>query len=167
LFWAIKGRIQGQIQERNIMPEDPSAPPTIQPPPPPPPPPPVGAPPPGNPESQARTWNMLCHLSALAGFVFPLGNILGPLLVWQIKKNEFPSVDVHGKAALNFQITVAIAMFVTGLVAGVLSFFCVGYLLIPLVLLIVLGGMILAIIAGIKANNGEDYQYPWSLDLVK
>jgi len=149
------------------MPEDPSAPPTIQPPPPPPPPPPVGAPPPGNPESQARTWNMLCHLSALAGFVFPLGNILGPLLVWQIKKNEFPSVDVHGKAALNFQITVAIAMFVTGLVAGVLSFFCVGYLLIPLVLLIVLGGMILAIIAGIKANNGEDYQYPWSLDLVK
>ena len=46
---------------------------------------------------------MLCHLSALAGFIgVPLGNILGPLLVWQIKKNEFPSVDVHGKAVAEF-----------------------------------------------------------------
>jgi uncharacterized Tic20 family protein len=63
--------------------------------------------PPPSPESQARMWNMLCHLSALAGFIgIPFGNILGPLIVWQIKKNEFPSVDVHGKAALNFQITV-------------------------------------------------------------
>lgn len=72
------------------MPDNPGVPPQSQPP--------VA---PGN-ESQARTWNMLCHLSALAGYIIPFGNILGPLLVWQIKKNEFPSVDEHGKAALNF-----------------------------------------------------------------
>jgi hypothetical protein len=121
-----------------------------------------------NPESQARTWNMLCHLSALAACIgIPFGNILGPLLVWQIKKNEFPSVDIHGKAALNFQITVTLAVFVGAAAAFVLAFFCVGWLLFPLVMLIGLAGMIFAIIAGIKANNGEEYKYPWSIEFVK
>jgi uncharacterized Tic20 family protein len=125
------------------------------------------APAPGSPESQARTWNMLCHLSALAGFVIPFGNILGPLLVWQIKKNEIPSVNIHGKAALNFQITVVIALLAGMAVAILLSFVCIGFLLIPVVMLIGLAGLIFAIVAGIKANNGEDYKYPFSLELVK
>jgi len=110
---------------------------------------------------------MLCHLSALAGFVIPFGHILGPLIVWQIKKNEFPSVDIHGKASLNFQITVTIAVFVGGFAAAILAFIGIGFLLIPLVMLVGLAGLILAIIAGIKASNGEDYKYPWSLELVK
>ena len=117
-------------------------------------------------ESQARTWNMLCHLSALAGFIIPFGNILGPLLIWQIKKLEFPSVVVHGKAALNFQITVTIAAIGGIVVALILSFFCVGYLLFPLVILIGLAGLVFAVIAGIKANEGKEYNYPWSLKLV-
>ena len=124
-------------------------------------------PPPSSPESQARTWNMLCHLSALAGFVIPFGNMLGPLLVWQIKKNEIPSTNVHGKAALNFQITVTIAALVGMVVAVILSFFCVGFLLIPIVILIGLAGLVFAVIAGIKANNGEEYKYPFSFELVK
>jgi uncharacterized Tic20 family protein len=122
---------------------------------------------PPSPESQARTWNMLCHLSALAGFVIPFGNILGPLLVWQIKKNEIPSVEAHGKAALNFQITVTIAALIGMVVAIVLSFVCVGFLLIPLVILIGLAGLVFAIIAGIKANDGKDYKYPFSFNLIK
>ena len=140
---------------------------TKNPPPAQPPPPTQPAPGPGSPESQARTWNMLCHLSALAGFIIPFGNMLGPLLVWQIKKNEIPSVNVHGKAALNFQITVTLAAFIGVVVAVILSFFCVGFLLIPLVVLIGLAGLVFAIIAGLKANNGEDYKYPYSLNLVK
>ncbi|MEI6194367.1 MAG: DUF4870 domain-containing protein [Verrucomicrobiota bacterium] len=110
---------------------------------------------------------MLCHLSALAGLVFPFGHLLGPLIVWQIKKNEFPSVDVHGKAALNFQITVTIAVFVGAFASAILAFIGIGFLLFPLVMLLGLAGLILAIIAGIKANNGEDYQYPYSFELVK
>ena len=142
------------------------APPPIQPPPPVTPS--TGAPtPPLNPESQARMWNMLCHLSALAGCVFPFGHILGPLLVWQIKKSEFPSVDIHGKAALNFQITITIALTVGLVAAFVLSFFCIGYLLFPVVMLIGLAGLIFSIVAGIKASNGEDFKYPYSFELVK
>ena len=139
------------------------SPPPVQPPPPT-----SNAPTPGSPESQARTWNMLCHLSALAGFIgIPLGNILGPLLVWQLKKNEFPSVDVHGKASLNFQITVILAILVSLIAGAILSFICIGVLFFIIAGGIALCGLILAIIAGIKANNGEDFKYPYSLELVK
>jgi uncharacterized Tic20 family protein len=109
---------------------------------------------------------MWCHLSALAGFVVPFGNVIGPLLVWQIKKNEIPSVEIHGKAALNFQLTVMIAALVGVAAAFALAFFCIGFLLIPVVIAISLCGTIFAIIAGIKANEGKDYQYPYSLKLV-
>ena len=141
------------------------SPPPIEPPPPVAPPP---ALPPPHPDSQSRTWDMLCHLSALSLYVgVPLGNILGPLLVWQIQKDKFPSTELHGKAALNFQLTVLIGLFVGAAGAFVLSFFCVGYLLIPLVMLIALAGLIFPIIAGIKANNGEDYKYPWTIEFLK
>jgi len=112
-------------------------------------------------------WNMLCHLSALAGLIIPVfGNILRPLLVWQIKKHEIPSVEAHGKAALNFQLTVLITLVAGSILAFVLSFFCVGFLLIPVVIVIALAGIIFAIIAGIKANNGQEYRYPFSFNLI-
>ncbi len=111
---------------------------------------------------------MLCHLSALAGFIgVPLGSILGPLIVWQIKKNEFPSVDVHGKAALNFQITVLLAIIVSVVVGFILSYICIGFIFFIAAMAIGLAGLIFAIIAGVKANNGEDYKYPWSLTFVR
>jgi len=109
---------------------------------------------------------MWCHLSALAGLVVPFGNVLGPLLVWQIKKQEFPSVEIHGKAALNFQLTVLIAVVAGAVLAFVLSFFCIGFILFPLVGLIGVAGIVFSVIAGLKANEGKDYRYPYSLNLI-
>jgi uncharacterized Tic20 family protein len=125
-------------------------------------------------EQNARTWNMLCHLSALAEFILPFGNILGPLIVWQLKKNEIPSVDVHGKESLNFQITVTLLAF---LICIPLMLLMIGFELAPLigiaslVVLVIAGikaaSLVLLVIAGIKANNGEAFAYPFSLKLVK
>jgi uncharacterized Tic20 family protein len=152
--------LSGQTQQRESMPDN-QTPPAAQTPQPTPP-----TPPPG-PESQAHTWNMLCHLSALAGFIIPFGNMLGPLLVWQIKKSEFPSVEIHGKAALNFQNTVILIALASMAASLVVSVVHIGWLLSPIVLLIVIADLVFAIIAGLKANNGEDYKYPYSLELVK
>ncbi|MGC9941112.1 MAG: DUF4870 domain-containing protein [Verrucomicrobiota bacterium] len=110
---------------------------------------------------------MLCHLSILSGYLIPFGNVLGPLIIWQIKKHEFPSVEAHGKAALNFQLTLLIAMIVGSVSAFILSFFCIGLLLIPVLGLIALCDVILPIIAGIKANGGEDFKYPCSIEFLK
>jgi uncharacterized Tic20 family protein len=110
---------------------------------------------------------MACHLSALAGLIVPFGNLLGPLLVWQIKKNQIPAVEPHGKASLNFQLTALILTLIAGVLAFALSFVCIGFLLIPVVAVLPLAAMIFAVIAGIKANNGEPYRYPYLWELIK
>lgn len=110
---------------------------------------------------EERDWAMACHLSALSGFVVPFGNVIGPLVVWLIKKDTMPLVDQHGKEALNFQITVAIA----ALVCIVLMFVLIG---IVLIFVVGLGALVLTIMAAIKVSNGElDYKYPFTLRLIK
>ena len=75
-----------------------------------------------------RTWDILCHLLALSGFVaVPLGNILGPLVIWLIKKEQLPSVDAHGKESLNFQIS----MTIYAIVAALSIFAIVGFVPLP------------------------------------
>lgn len=115
------------------------------------------------PNRDARMWAMFCHLAGLAGFV-PIvpafGCIIGPLIVWLTKKEESPFIDQHGKEALNFQIS----MFIYGLVAGLLCFVCVGFVLLPLVVIV---DIILLIVAAIKANDGYHYRYPLTIRFVK
>jgi len=110
---------------------------------------------------EEQNWAMICHLSALAGFLIPFGNIVGPLIVWLIKRAEMPLVDSNGKEALNFQITVSIAI----AVCIPLMFILIG---IPLMIIIALGALILTIMAAVKISNGElEYRYPFALRLLK
>ncbi len=110
-------------------------------------------------ESQERTWAMLCHLSALAAFIFPLGNIIGPLVIWLIKKDESEFVDDQGKESLNFQISFTIYC----IVGAFLILFIIGiFLLIALGVLFI----VLVIIGTVKANSGEKFRYPLSIRFI-
>jgi len=55
--------------------------------------------PPGAQTQDERMFAMFCHLSALVGFVFPFGNIIAPLVIWILKKDQYPLVNEHGKEA--------------------------------------------------------------------
>lgn len=103
-----------------------------------------------------RTFGMLCHLTALAGFIFPLGNIIGPLIVWAIKKDQYQWVDKHGKESLNFQISMTIYL----LVSAIMIFILIG-----IFFLVALGiiNLVFIILASVKANNGEDFSYPLAI----
>jgi|TARA_R110000868_G_scaffold44351_4_gene148259 hypothetical protein len=103
---------------------------------------------------------MFCHFAAFLGLVIPFGNLLGPLIVWQIKKDLDPFVDAQGKEALNFQISVALA----ALLCFLLMVVVIGF---PLLLLVSIAALVLTIIAGIKANEGQAYRYPFAWRLVK
>ena len=103
---------------------------------------------------------MFCHFAAFLGLVFPFGNLLGPLIVWQIKKELDPFVDEQGKEALNFQISVSLAAILCVLLMVVV----IGF---PLLALVSIGALVLTIIAGIKANEGQAYRYPFSWRLLK
>ena len=115
-----------------------------------------------SPSAEERQWAMFAHLSALVGFLIPFGSLLGPLIIWQIKKAEMPFVDDQGKESLNFQITVFIAV----IAAIILMFITLGLLFfVPMA--VGIAALVLTIMAGIKANNGETYRYPWTLRLIK
>jgi len=109
----------------------------------------------------ARTWAMVCHLTGLAGIPIPIiGNIVAPLVIWQIKKDDFPFVDEQGKEAVNFQISMSIY----GLVAALLCFVCIG---IPLLVAVYIVDLIFLLIAAVKANNGYHYRYPLTIRFIK
>lgn len=107
-----------------------------------------------------RMWAMLAHISAVAGFVFPFGNIIGPLLIWILKKEEYPFVNDQGKEALNFQISIAVYL----LISAVLIFVIIG---IPLLIILALFALIMTIIASINAYDGKAYRYPLTFRLIK
>ncbi len=106
----------------------------------------------------ARLWAMICHLASFAGVsILPgIGYVIGPLVVWLIKRNEFPFVDEQGKEAVNFQIT----MLIYSIAAGLLIFVCVGFVLLPAVTIV---DIVFIIIAAIKTNEGQHYRYPYPL----
>ena len=109
----------------------------------------------------ARTWAMFCHLASLAGFVLPaIGSIIGPLVVWQLKKDEHPFIDENGKEALNFNIS----FFIYTAVAALSLFVCIGVVLLPVVSICYI---VLMIIATIKANNGQHWSYPYIIRFIK
>lgn len=100
---------------------------------------------------------MLCHLSALSVYLgIPFGHLLGPLLVWYLKRAEFPFVDDQGKESLNFQLS----MTVYAILAVVLTVVFLGFLL---VLFIVVAHIVLIIIASVNASRGVTYRYPYTI----
>ena len=109
------------------------------------------------PDKDARNWAMICHLAGLAVFVFPFGgNVLGPLIVWAIKKDDHQFIDDQGKEALNFQLTMTICLIISAVFIIVLvGFFFLSILCIYMVFMI--------IIASIKANDGINYRYPLTI----
>lgn len=111
----------------------------------------------------ARLWGMICHLAGLGGLIpiVPvIGSVIGPLVVWQLKKDEFGFVDDQGKEALNFQISILIY----AVVSGLLCFACVGFVLLPVVYIF---DLIFLLIASVKANDGERYRYPLTIRFIK
>lgn len=105
-------------------------------------------------------WAVACHLSGFAGFLFPFGNILVPLLLWAFKRTESPYIDFHGKEAINFQISVSIYY----LICIILSVIIIGLLLMPLLAAFQIIAMI---IAAISASHGNLFRYPLSLRFLK
>lgn len=113
-------------------------------------------------KADAKQWAMYCHMSALLGI--PLGGLtfLGPLVLWLTKRDVSPFVDAHGKEALNFQLNILVPFLVTIPIAIVTA----GYGLILTFAVLIYGG-VMAILAGMKAGEGQMYQYPAIIRVIK
>jgi len=111
--------------------------------------------------SGVRTWNVVCHASALIGFFVPwAGHILGPLIVWLAKRGDSPEIDANGKESLNFQIS----MLIYNLIAGILCLILIGFVILFILHIL---NLVLVIVASIQASEGKFYRYPITIRLIK
>lgn len=96
---------------------------------------------------------MIAHLLGL------LTSFLGPLVIYLMRKDDSPYVRDQAAEALNFQITLMIAYFVSMF----LAFLLIGFLLFPLVWI---GSLVFTVMAAVAANRGDRYRYPMNIRFV-
>ena len=117
-----------------------------------------------------KNYSSITHLSGFAGWFFPFGNIIAPLILWIAKKNESTYIDVHGKAAVNFQLSLILYCFLLAILIIPVTILTLGLGLIAIIIgfipAIILK-IVLIISASIKANNGEYYDYPFTIEFIK
>jgi uncharacterized protein len=107
---------------------------------------------------QERLWGMLMHFSLL--LTYALVGIVLAIVIWQMKKKDLPGLDAHGKNVVNW----VISEFIYGFVSAILCMIIIG---IPMLMVLGVLGIAFPIIAGIKANNGQVWKYPLSIQFLK
>ena len=107
-----------------------------------------------------KNWAMLCHLSAFAGFFFPFGGIIGPLVCWLSKRDDSEWVNINGRAALNFQLSMLLYI----ILMVPLCFIIIG---IPLIAALGILKVVCIIIASIKSAKGEYFRYPLVIPFIQ
>jgi uncharacterized Tic20 family protein len=117
---------------------------------------------PASSSESAHSWCIGLHLSGLSGLIlsFALAHIVVPLVIWLVKRADSPEIDSTGKEVLNFQITYTIY----SLIAGALCFVLIGFLILPIVLIV---WLVCIIIAAVKTSNGEAYRYPATIRFLQ
>lgn len=103
--------------------------------------------------TQETNWAMFCHLGSFCGYFIPLGNIIVPLVLWLVKRDEWPYVNQHGKEALNFNISFTIY----AIISAVLCIVLIGFVLLAALFIM---SIVFVIQATLSASKGEYYRYP-------
>ncbi len=110
--------------------------------------------------SDANMWGMFIHLSQFCGYLAPLAGLVVPIVLWQIKKDDSPTIDEHGKVVVNWIISALIY----GIISGLLCFVAIG---IPLLIVLAILAVVFPIVGALKAAGGEVWRYPCSIGFFK
>jgi len=109
---------------------------------------------------EQKQMGLFLHLSQLLNFVLPPAGIIVPIVLWQVKKDEIPALDAHGKMITNWMISsliyAAISFVLLFVLVGILGFIALAVM-----------GLVFPIIGAIKANNGEFWEYPLTIKFLK
>lgn len=135
------------------------------------------------------------HLSTFSRFIIPLGNFIGPIILWVSNKEKSEFVDAHGKQAINFQISILLYAIILGTIS--IPFFIfnifngmdfidfhvfesfhinigkpspllyIGGALGGLAVLGFILELVFIIKASLKARDGELYEYPLTINFLK
>ena len=114
-------------------------------------------------QTRERFSAVLCHLLAIPGLLVPplAGMVLAPLVVWLLKRRESVFVDVHGRKAINFQLSVLLYLAIIAPFAAAMPIFT------AVAVALVLFDVACVLMACNKANDGKGYRYPFSIPFVE
>ena len=104
---------------------------------------------------------VLTHLSQLLDYVSGIGGFIVPLILWLTKKDDIEGMDLHGKAILNFRISIFIYLILCVPLLLLLGLGLIGIIAIAVI------AFIFPIVNAIKASNGEAPKYPFSIPFIK
>lgn len=110
--------------------------------------------------SEQKQMGLFLHLSQLANLIIPFAGIVIPVIIWQTQKDKMPALDAHGKMVVNWLIS----SFIYAAVSVVLAFVVIGFFTL---LAVAVMGIVFPIVGGIKANNGEFWEYPLTIKFLK
>lgn len=106
---------------------------------------------------ELNTFCMLLHLSQLASFIIPGAGLVLPIIMWATNKDEHPAVHLHGLIVFNWMLSA----FIYVIVCAILSVILIG---IPLMIILGIVALVFAIMGAVKANDGQYWPYPLSID---
>lgn len=107
-----------------------------------------------------NTYCVLLHLSQFMGYIFPLVGFAAPVVLWMMNREKYPVVDAHGKVVLNWLISSLIYY-------GVFAVLAVILIGIPFIVALSILSLVFIIMGAVKANNGEVWRYPLSIEFIK
>ncbi len=111
-------------------------------------------------DKETNQWAAILHFSLFSGFVIPLGGLIVPIVIWQLKKADLPGIDPHGKVVVNW----IISLFIYLIVSSLLTLVVIGFLLIPIFGIM---AIVFPIVGGIQASSGRLWKYPLSIEFIK
>ena len=115
----------------------------------------------GTAEADERRWAAFCHLAAFCGVLIPFfGNVIGPMVLWVLKREEYPLVNEQGRNAVNFQLS----MTIYGLCSLPFCLIAIGF---AALFILVVVNIVCVIKAAVAASNGQPWEYPITLELIK
>ena len=111
----------------------------------------------------SKGWQVACHLSGLAGLLGPgILSVVGPLVVWLVRRGDDPSIEPHGRAAINFHLSMLLVV----AAAAIFAFVTFGFglvIAVPVFILVFVAEIVCSVVAAIRASEGRPYRYPFSI----
>jgi uncharacterized protein len=109
---------------------------------------------------EPNQWAMFLHLSLLTSLIVPVSGLIISILIWQLKKEEIPQIEVHGRNMANWELS----LLIYGIISVILTPFLIGF---PLLAALIGCKIVFPIIAGLNANEGKAWQYPLAIRFLR
>jgi uncharacterized Tic20 family protein len=113
-----------------------------------------------------KTWSILAHVSIFLNLFTGLLGPVGAFVIWLMYKDRSPRISFHALQALWYQVAWLVILAVGWTVTGLLTVIIIGFLLIPVMIVLTLVPFVHMSYAAYKVSQGVDYRYLWVADMV-